>query len=318
MPVWEYASHGELVSPDELLCFIRSTDAQRPCRPTNMPNAAGEVQHGSASTIIARAASYNHIPALNPERKNFDAKRTFSEVNLSQCTESKPDSDDITTGKQILRQSSLRSSRENIKPQEPQFTLPTEETPEKVDAPPNGKEPPKPVERPQKPRSVAGALADRFRRKKKRTSRSPSPSRQPSSSSKSGEEPASTTNGQAVNRQRSKSSGGSASSERKPQDDATPARTERNAGATASKNKNGSSAGISRKPSLKTLRRRPSMDRFTASVGLSTKGAPPVPKPPKNQDLSLKPTDIPRPKDELWSVFRGLDADYQKYVLEIL
>ena len=280
-----------------------------------MPKAADELRHESPSPILDRSASYNHIPSLNTECDNVDIKRTLSEANLPQSNESwtLPRKDDITTGKEILRQSSLRSKREKAK--EPQFTLP-EDTPEKVELPTKEEEVQKLPERPPKSRSMAGALADRFRRKKWRSSRSPSPTRQPGYNSKSTEEHHTTTNGHAVNRRRSKSLAGPAEkepadSEETLQDNTPSVRTGRHGSVTG---KNESQATLTKKPSFKTLRRRPSLDRFTASVGISTKGAPPVPKPPKYQENSLKPSDIPRPKDELWSVFRGLDSDYQKYI----
>ena len=72
--------------------------------------------------------------------------------------------------------------------------------------------------------------------------------------------------------------------------------------------------GLPKSPSMQSLRGRASFERFTAPFGSSTTDVPPVPHP---QPGSLHPppsTEPPRKKDELWGVFRNLDADYQKYV----
>ena len=284
-----------------------SYSSNTPLKPLTMPKTADELRHESASPILDRAASYDHIPSLNTECDNADIKRTLSEVNLPQSNESwaLPEIDNITTGKEILRQSSLRSKRQKDKG--PQFTLP-DDTQENFDLPAKGEEVEKLPERPSKPRSMAGALADRFRRKKWRSSRSPSPTRQPGDSSKSTEGHDSTNNNHALNRQSGKSLTGSASKGLVDAEEKLQQRARR--GSVTGKNE--PQATLTKKPSFKTLRRRPSLDRFTASVGISAKVAPPVPKPSKYQENSLKPSDIPRPKDELWSVFRGLDSDYQK------
>lgn len=63
--------------------------------------------------------------------------------------------------------------------------------------------------------------------------------------------------------------------------------------------------------SRQSLRRRPSLERIAASVGLSKKDVPPVPQNPVAHQPQRR-ADSPKKKDELWAVFRSIDVDYQK------
>ena len=131
------------------------------------------------------------------------------------------------------------------------------------------------------------------------------------------EKAARSTRGRDQSRRRNQE--GSQATEPEQQDEPLPRRKGRRPlSAFVPKGKDGSSSSLSRSPSLQSLRRRASLDRLTASAGASDKDIPPVPQAPKTPPRLGKTVDLHRKKDELWSVFRGLDGDYQKYVLYFL
>jgi hypothetical protein len=69
-------------------------------------------------------------------------------------------------------------------------------------------------------------------------------------------------------------------------------------------------------PSGNSLRHKSSFEKFTASLSVSTPVLPPMPKGAAETAAAYANSggDHSRKKDELWGVFRGLEADYQKYV----
>lgn len=71
-------------------------------------------------------------------------------------------------------------------------------------------------------------------------------------------------------------------------------------------------------PSGASLRNKTSFDKFTASLSVSTPVLPPMPKGAAATVAAAayanSGSDHSRKKDELWGIFRGLEADYQKCV----
>ncbi|KAJ5674144.1 hypothetical protein N7462_009583 [Penicillium macrosclerotiorum] len=68
-----------------------------------------------------------------------------------------------------------------------------------------------------------------------------------------------------------------------------------------------------------SLRHRSSFEKFTASLSVSTPVLPPMPKGAAataasfSQNAHSANDHSPRKKDELWGIFRGLEADFQKF-----
>ncbi|WEW55112.1 hypothetical protein PRK78_000540 [Emydomyces testavorans] len=279
-----------------------------------MPSSDRDGNDGDSSPQLTRSASYNHIPKLSLDEDNNYMRKTLSEVNLAYSTDHKTSlqkTDDFTTGKEILRQSSLRSKRKSASA----FTLGDED--EAGAETTDGKNT-RTSERPDRSRktnSVSDAIASLTRRSWK-GSRSPSPSQ---------------TNKDAKRRSR-RSSG--LNLFEPPISDGTPAepgqdegkrrgidpvrttsvlskRNRRPLSVIAAKEKSDARPSISRTPSL---RRKSSLEKLAASVGLFKNDVPPVPQNFPPNVTMLKP-EQPRKRDELWNVFRGLDADYQKQCL---
>ncbi|KAK2767811.1 hypothetical protein FQN54_003970 [Arachnomyces sp. PD_36] len=273
------------------------------------------------SSLLNRPASYNHLPSLN-RPSDPDIKRTFSEHNLPLSAESaaRLEKDNVATGKDILRRSSLRSSGDKAK--RSGFTLPSEENDDATTNKPevvNGGDNAKADSQPPKARSVSGALAN-LARKPWMASRSPSPS------SKGARRKAGRTRDSSPTR--------TDTSTLKPGSPSKPARHARTPsesrpelmrrGSVLSKKSSRplniltSSKGkpepdnIPKSPSTHSLRGRASFERFTSAFGNSTSDVPPVPQPPVGT-LQPPSTESSRKKDELWGVFRNLDADYQKF-----
>lgn len=284
-----------------------------------MPSIVTRELDGRGSSDLTRSASYNHIPEIKFDRDSDSLRKTFSEVNLVQPTSAQPGlqkTEDFTTEKEILRQSSLRSKRKNGAA----FTLGDEDESEtNVTSTKSGKDSERPG-RSRKTNAVTGALAS-FARKPWKQSRSPSPSQM-------NKEPKARTgpsNGRFSSEIESTRPNGA--SAQAPQEDgkrrpSAPARTasvlskriRRPTSTIVPQEASDPPSTIRRQPSLQTLRRRTSLEKLAASVGLAKKDVPPIPQnlPPGVTKLKLDP---PRKRDELWGVFRGLDADYQKYVL---
>lgn len=270
---------------------------------------------GRNSSDLTRSASYNHIPNINFDSGSDSLRKTLSEINLVLPTSPKTslqERDDFTTGKEILRQASLRSKRKDGAA----FTLgDDEESDTNVTSGKNGRDHGRPG-RTRKPNTVSGTLAS-LARKPWKQSRSPSPLQMNkelktrTNESVSSEPGPTRSNGASApapkvdGKQRPSGPTRSASVLTK--------RIRRPSGTGSPQEMTEAPSALRRQPSLQSLRRRPSLEKLAASVGLAKKDVPPMPQNfPKNMP-KLK-TDTPRKRDELWSVFRGLDADYQKYV----
>jgi hypothetical protein len=277
-----------------------------------MPHEGADVQIAPNQSHFARSASYHNIPALAAHHNGrADIKKTFSEVNLARTAESDslPDRDGFATGKDILRRTSRRASGRNQTKNEPCFTLPADSSPDSEPAAP--KPPTGPITRPEpslQSRSMTEAFAN-FTRKKWRAS----------SGQLDGVKPASVQSARLVKagstRAREPTREQATHPTHEKQSESPPKRSRGPLQALTGKGKTDSSSTLSSKTSLQSLRRRASRDRVTASVVVPNQDIPPVPQAPKSQTRPSKPAESPKKKDELWSVFRGLDADYQKYAL---
>ncbi|PGH27468.1 hypothetical protein AJ80_00948 [Polytolypa hystricis UAMH7299] len=283
--------------------------------------AVEDSQDGDTS-VIHRSASYNHIPELNSHDPGFDVKRTLSEVNLtsSSGTQPKVDHASFTAGKEVLRRSSLRLSKNKKKSDGPVFTLSAEETTEASVS--TAKTPLGAAERtPPKSRSVSSAIAS-FARKPWASSRSPSPS--PASKERRVKNPpGSDLSSRGTNPPALKGGVSGREAEQSSIPSQTPEsnrrsrevlakRTQRPLSTISAKSKNESPGPVPRRPSLPSLRARVSLERLAASVGVSSSEPPPMPQGLTNR-LAYSREPLSRKKDELWAVFRGLDADYQKF-----
>ncbi|PGH35151.1 hypothetical protein GX50_01963 [[Emmonsia] crescens] len=288
-----------------------------------MPNSSAET-HNDASSPFPRSASYNHLPALDSNPSHSDVKRTFSETNLPQSSERqvKLNQDSFMTGKQVLRQASIHLSNGRQKAKEVPTSSPdgntqgpttTSTTTQK------GTEKPLTVERVSKSRSVSSTIAT-LARKPWISSRSPSPSpKEPKikASKPNGVAFANTTGNDAAEKDSQAKPAGpyaqqSYSIPEKSQRSNVLIKGNRKSGNFGAKTKNEVPTNSQKRPSFPSLRAKVSLDRLSSSPSGSNEDIPPVPQLRTGQLPQLK-VDPPRKKDELWSVFRGLDADYQKF-----
>lgn len=273
------------------------------------------------SSLLNRPASYNYLPALNRTADPV-IKRNLSEHNLPLSAESAAnfEKNNVATGKDILRRSSLRSSNDDSK--KSRFTLPSDEVDDATTSKPEvsgGASDANAGSQPPKPRSMSGAIAN-LARKPWMPSRSPSPS------SKGPKRKAGRTRDISptqMNTSPLKSGSPSKPARNDPASFGSRPELMRRGSVLSKKSSRPlnilTSRGkaepdnIPKSPSTHTLRGRASFERFTSPFVSSTTDAPPIPQPPAG---SLHPpsTEPSRKKDELWGVFRNLDADYQKYV----
>ncbi|KAK2809836.1 hypothetical protein FQN50_003476 [Emmonsiellopsis sp. PD_5] len=282
-----------------------------------MPDPSAGTDNDSSSPLFPRSASYNHLPSLEYHQDASQVKRTFSETNLTHSIEkqAKLNQDSFTTGKEVLRRSSLHLSKGKSRAKDPLPTLPANGSP---DAPTQRTENARgAVEPPPKPRSVSSAFAN--------LARKPWISRSPSPSSRETKAKLAKSNGQPPSKLAEAHASGKDSSPNPvsespgiPLVDSSPRRTDvlvkrnRRSGNFGTKPKNDGPNNIQRRASLQSLRAKVSMDRLSGTSPKSNDEVPPVPVKRAGQLPQLK-VDPPRKKDELWSVFRGLDADFQKF-----
>ncbi|EEP82531.1 predicted protein [Uncinocarpus reesii 1704] len=283
-----------------------------------MPPSTNDGSDGGSSSQLTRSASYNYIPALIPDGDGTLMRKTLSEVNLTHSTDQQTHSqktEDFATGKEILRQSSLRSKRKNGST----FTLGDDDGNRASMANGGSARTTESTDRSRKTKTVAGALAS-LTRKPWKTSRSPSPSQ----SNKDMIRRLGRSNGQispaeietAIHdntlTEPVKDSGKYKANDPARTTAVLTKRNKRPLSVTAAKDQNDKPPSVSRSPSIRSLRRKSSLERLAASVGLSRQDIPPIPQNSPPEVTKLKP-EQPRKRDELWNVFRGLDADFQKY-----
>ncbi|KAL2388374.1 hypothetical protein RJ035_003353 [Blastomyces gilchristii] len=282
-----------------------------------MPSAS-EVQHDAASPF-PRSASYNHLPALGSNVSQSDVKRTFSETNLPQLSENpvRLDQDSFMTGKKVLRQASIRLKNDRSKVKEfansssdgnvqgPTKSSTQRDTDKTLS-----------MERASKSRSVSSTIAT-LARKPWISSRSPSPSApreiRPKITKSNGVASVNSIgNGTVEKDSHTKPQGPYAQLPEKSQRSSILVKGSRKSIISGAKPKLEDPSNSQKRPSFPSLRARVSLDRLSASPSGSNDDIPPVTQKRSGQLPQLK-VDPPRKKDELWSVFRGLDADYQKF-----
>lgn len=260
--------------------------------------------------LLARAASYTDLPSQKSDPGPPGLRRTFSDYAVPTLGKS-TSKETVAAGKDILRRASLRSKN---RPQVSHFTLSSSEDLRDTESydPANVPETraPEPAARPSKNRSMSGRIVNLARKPWGSSSRSPSPSSKRS-------------------KQRSEEHSPTRSSIRRT-DTADPDSTQPSRRRTILYKRprrpmlaviaKGGSEEIPSSPSSPSgysLRHRSSFEKFTASLSVSTPVLPPMPKGAAATAASYANTgnDHSRKKDELWGVFRGLEADYQKFVI---
>lgn len=263
--------------------------------------------------LLSRAASYTDLPKEPPTSGPTGLRRTFSDYAVPTLSES-PTKESVAAGKDILRRTSLRSkdktpaavshftlsSAEDLKDTEPQdagTTVPETRAPE-------------PAARPSKGRSMSGRIVSLARKPWGSTSdRSPSPSAKRTKQR---------VEDQSPTRPGGRKTEGPESEPQPPSRRRTILykRPRRPMLAVVAKG-NEDSPGSPSSPSGNSLRHRSSFEKFTASLSVSTPVLPPMPKgaaATAAAAYSNSTGESTRKKDELWGIFRGLEADYQKFV----
>ncbi|PGH18073.1 hypothetical protein AJ79_00700 [Helicocarpus griseus UAMH5409] len=286
-----------------------------------MPPSSAEVQNDASSPTFPRSASYNHLPALHSKESQSDVKRTLSDTNLplSVDKQAKLDKESFTTGKEVLRQSSLRLSKGRSGGKVPVPTSSPNGVPTTSSTSRPTSEDFLTIQRPSKARSVSSTIAT-FARKPWKSSRSPSPSPPKDAKkkvSKSNPDPCSNAYGNGIPENSSPATPAGHFS----QPSVTVDKSERSnvlikgnrrSGNFGTKTKNESPQAPQRRASLQSLRAKVSLERLSGAAPAPSEDIPPVPRKRAGQLPQLK-VDPPRKKDDLWSVFRGLDADYHKF-----
>ncbi|OQE10840.1 hypothetical protein PENVUL_c003G07694 [Penicillium vulpinum] len=249
---------------------------------------------------LSRAASYTDLPSQTTTEPSL--RRTFSDCAVPTLAES-PTKETVAAGKDILRRTSLRSKEKSKPTSISRFTLSSSEDLKNTNSHVPETRAPEPAARPSKSRSMSGRIVSLARKPWGSSSRSPSPS--------------------AKRSKQQDSQSPTRFSGRKTEDDQTQPsrrrtilykRPRRPMLAVVAKGSEDSSGSPS-SPSGNSLRHRSSFEKFTASLSVSTPVLPPMPKGAAETAAAYanSGTDHTRQKDELWGIFRGLEADFQKF-----
>lgn len=244
----------------------------------------------------SRAASFTDLPSQATTEPTL--RRTFSDYVVPTLSES-PTKASVAAGKDILRRTSLRSTKDKGKASVSRFTLSSSEDLKEPESNVPETRAPEPAVRPSKSRSMSGRIVN-LARKPWSSSRSPSPS---------------------AKRSKQQDSQSPTKFGRKSDDDQPPARRRtilykrprRPMLAVVAKGPEENSGNPS-SPSGSSLRHRSSFEKFTASLAVSTPVLPPMPKGAAETAAAYAngSPEVSRKKDELWGIFRGLEADFQK------
>ncbi|KAI9929107.1 hypothetical protein ASPWEDRAFT_103496 [Aspergillus wentii DTO 134E9] len=274
---------------------------------------------------LPRSASYNHLPDLvKTEPSSPGLRRTFSDTTFP--TESKsPSKEDVAAGKDILRRTSIRSknkptvsvSRFTVSSEELDNAAKAESKDATVKIPET--KAPEPVARPSKTRAMSGRLVNLARK----PWISSSPTQPPSPSAKSARLRMLRADDQSQSGPPSPSpSKTSFQSDSGGDSDGMPPsrkrtilnkRPRRPMVAVVAQGRSDSPSTPS-SPSSYSLKTKHSFERFTSSLNVSTPVLPPMPRGAAATAAAHSGhVEPPRRKDELWAVFRGLEADYQKF-----
>jgi hypothetical protein len=241
-------------------------------------------------------------------------RRTFSDYAVPTLSDS-PTKETVAAGKDILRRTSLRSKKKPEKSPAAvaHFTLSSSEDLKDSDTQDvnETKMPetraPEPVARPLKARSMSGRIVNLARKPWGSSSRSPSPAAKRSKQRVEEQSPTRSTGrkSEAVD------TDGTQPSRRRTVLYKRPRRP-----MVAVVTKGNSDSPDSPSSPSNTLRNRTSFEKFTASLSVSTPILPPMPKGAAATVASFanssSTAEHSRKKDELWGIFRGLEADFQK------
>lgn len=280
---------------------------------------------------LSRSASYQNLPEtadIGPVSPPL--RRTFSDL-ASPSQAPSPTREDVAAGKDILRRTSLRSQskdpaiavtrvadlNQNAEKLDEEDVDSDSHSSESQDAPsitiPETR-PPEPVAQPSKARVMSGRLVSFARKPWASSSPSPKPHRTRSSPTEDApplEEPPAQPDFKAAVQSET------------PVDDSDttqPARKRTMLNkrprrpVVAVVTQHGHSGSVdSQKSPASMLRPKHSFDKFTASLNISTPVLPPNSKSTATSPMTLASSvEPPRKKDDLWGVFRGLEADNQK------
>ncbi|KAJ5748423.1 uncharacterized protein N7511_010119 [Penicillium nucicola] len=245
---------------------------------------------------LSRAASYTDLHS--PTTTEPSLRRTFSDYAVPALSKS-PTKESVAAGKDILRRTSQRSKDKPATVS--RFTLSSSEDLKDSESHVPETKAPEPAVRPSKSRSMSGRIVSLARKPWGSSSRSPSPSAK-----------------------RSKQQDQSPTRAGRKADDDQPQPSRRRTilykrprrpmvAVVAKGPEDGTDSPNS--PSGNSLRHRTSFEKFTASLSVSTPVLPPMPKGAAETAASyaIPGGDSSRKKDELWGIFRGLEADYQKF-----
>ncbi|KAJ5095447.1 hypothetical protein NUU61_004803 [Penicillium alfredii] len=268
------------------------------------PSPETSTYANDGKALLSRAASYTDLPNKSvTESPSSSLRRTFSEHAVPTLSES-PTKESVATGKDILRRTSLRSKE---RPPVSHFTLSSSEDlkdTESPDALPQTRAP-EPAARPSKSRSMSGRIVSLARKPWGSSSRSPSPaSKRPKQQEV-----------QSPNPKKAETAADSDSPQPSRKRTILYKRPRRPMLAVVAKGNNEETPGSPSSPSGHSLRHRSSLEKFAASLSVSTPVLPPMPKGAAETAASFSNSggESLRKKDELWGIFRGLEADYQKF-----
>lgn len=288
-----------------------------------MPPSSLEIANNNHANdrnhFLPRSASYNHLPSLSrsePSRPDF--RRTFSDLSTPTLSEA-PVKEDVAAGKDILRRTSLRSKERSAAVS--RFTVSAEEgdgvandVSEGVEVKVPETRPPEPVARPSKARSMSGRLAN-FARKPWSSNTEYRP---PSPSGKSATHRSFPSDEESPTPSSSSKSGQAGSV---PDPDATAPsrrrtvlykRPRRPVIAVVAKSQEDHLSSPS-SPSTQSTRSKGSLENLSSSLHVSTPVLPARSKAAASTASSFSSHLEPSQKrDELWGVFRALDADFAK------
>jgi hypothetical protein len=264
------------------------------------PETSASYPNDDQISELSRAASYTELPS-QAATEPPTLRRTFSDYAVPNLAES-PTKESVAAGKDILRRTSLRSKNKQKPNPVSRFTLSSSEDLKDTESNVPETRAPEPAVRPSKSRSMSGRIVSLARKPWGSSSRSPSPS--------------------AKRFRQQDSPDPTRSSGRTTDDDQMPPsrrrtilykRPRRPMLAVVAKGLEDSPSSPS-SPTANSLRHRTSFEKFTASLSVSTPVLPPMPKGAVETAAAYASSgvDHARQKDELWGIFRGLEADYQK------
>jgi hypothetical protein len=248
---------------------------------------------------LSRAASYTDLHSQITSEPSL--RRTFSDYAVPTLAESLT-KESVAAGKDILRRTSLRSKdKGKDKVTVSRFTLSSSEDLKDTEAIVPETRAPEPAARPSKSRSMSGRIVSLARKPWSSSSRSPSPS---AKRSKQQDSQSPTRFGRKTDDEQSQPSRKRTILYKRPR---------RPMLAVVAKGPE-DSPGSPSSPSGNSLRHRSSFEKFTASLSVSTPVLPPMPKGAAETAAAYAngSAEVSKKKDELWGVFRGLEADFQK------